>query len=133
MSDPVPDAPETITAAGGEQPVILGRDPRPVCVIVPGRARPDQIEQVKTALMKIADPTRANPDCLDFRVYQNRYDPQSFVLWERWVSEQALLDHGKSDYMAEYNAQKDRLFESLGAGNVDGGFFQEIHRQDAAL
>jgi hypothetical protein len=60
--------------------------------------------QAKTALMEIADPIRANPDCLDFRVYQNRYDPQSFVLWERWVSEQACLDHGKSDYMAEGNA-----------------------------
>ena len=115
-----------------EQPVKPGQDPRPVCVIVTGRARADQIEQAKTALMKIADPTRANPDCLDFRVYQNRYDPQSFVLYERWVSERALLNHGKADYMAEYNANKDKLFEALGAGNVDGGFFQEIHRLDVA-
>ena len=115
-----------------EQPVKPGQDLRPVCVIVPGRARAGQIEQAKTALMKIADPTRANPDCLDFRVYQNRYDPQSSVLYERWVSERAPLNHGKADYMAEYDANKDKLFEALGAGNVDGGFFQEIRRLDVA-
>jgi hypothetical protein len=35
--------------------------------------------------------------------------------------------------MAEYNAPKDKLFESLGVGNVDGGFFQEIRRLDVVL
>jgi hypothetical protein len=29
--------------------------------------------------------------------------------------------------------RKDKIFESLGAGNVDGGFFQEIRRLDVAL
>jgi hypothetical protein len=31
------------------------------------------------------------------------------------------------------NAAKDNLFESLGPGNAEGRFFQEIHRIDVAL
>ena len=106
----------------------IGQDPRPVSVIVNGRAKPNRIEEVKLALMKVADPTRANPNCLGFHVYQDRYDPQEFILCERWISEQALLDHGESDYMEEYNAQKGEMFESLA-----GHFCQEIQRLDVAL
>ena len=101
---------------------------QPVFVIVRGRARPEKIEEAKLALMKIIDPIRANPDCLEFRVYQDQHDPQTFVLSERWVSEQALFAHGQRDYMTEYNAQKDRLFETLG-----GEFLVEISRPDDAL
>jgi hypothetical protein len=28
---------------------------------------------------------------------------------------------------------REKIFEGLGAGNVDGGFFQEIHRLDVVL
>ena len=54
--------------------------------------------------------------------------PQIFVLSERWVSEETLFAHGQRDYMTEYNAQKDALFESLG-----GEFLMEISRPDDAL
>jgi len=128
LSDPASNMSGPSTTSGSEQPVPRVRDPRPVCVIVNCRARLDKIEQAKVALMKIDDPIRANSDCLDFRVYEDREDPQSFVLWERWVSEDALLAHSKRDYMAEYMAQKDDMFENIG-----GGFYQEIHRLDVAL
>jgi quinol monooxygenase YgiN len=99
-----------------------------VSIMIRLRARPGQVHRANVAFMKIADPIRANPDCLEFRVYQDRDDPQSFVLWERWVSEEALFAHGKRDYMAEYMAEKDQIFES-----IDGEFLQEIHRLDAAV
>jgi hypothetical protein len=35
--------------------------------------------------------------------------------------------------MAGDNDAKDNPFKSLGPGNADGGFFQEIHRMDVAL
>jgi quinol monooxygenase YgiN len=123
MSDLISNAHEPPTAPGNDRRPSPVQDARPVWVIVRGRTRPDQVEQAKIALMKIADPIRANPDCLEFRVYQDREDPRSFVLWERWVSEEALFAHGKRDYMAEYMAQKDTIFENIG-----GDFLQEIHR-----
>jgi quinol monooxygenase YgiN len=128
MSDPISDTPGPPAATDGGQPTPRAQDPRPLSIIVRGHARPDQIEQAKLALKEIADPTRANTDCLEFRMYQDRDDPRSFILWERWASEEALWAHGDRDYMAEYNAQKDKIFESIG-----GEFLQEIHPLDDAL
>jgi len=90
-------------------------------IIINGHARLDQIEHAKAALLKIIAPIRANPDCVEFRVYQDQHEPQLFVLWEEWISEDALIAHGKRDYMAEYMAQKDNIFERL-----NGNFLQEI-------
>jgi quinol monooxygenase YgiN len=128
MSDHTSDVPKSLNASAGENPIPGVRDQQPVWIIVRGRARPDQVQQARVALMKIADPIRANPDCLEFRVYQDRDDPHSFVLWERWVSEEALFAHGKRDYMAEYMAEKNKMFESIG-----GEFLQEIHRLDVSI
>jgi quinol monooxygenase YgiN len=124
ISDPTPSV---VKDSNVEKPTAGGRDVGPVCIIVHGRARSDKVGEAKDQLMKIVDPIRANPDCLEFRVYQDRDDPQSFILWERWVSEEAVFAHGKRDYMAEYMAKKGEIFESL-----EGEFLQEIHPPDAA-
>jgi quinol monooxygenase YgiN len=121
MSDPTSEASGPLAAPDSGQLTSQEQDPRPVCVIVNGRARADQIEQAKLALKKVAGPTRANPDCLAFRVYQDQHDPQAFIFWEQWASEEALWVHGERDYMAEYNAHKNEIFENLG-----GTFLQEI-------
>lgn len=100
-----------------------GRDPRPVCVIVQARARPGRAEDVKRELMLIADPIRANPDCLDYRVYQDRSDPHSLVFWERWSSEEAMEANLERQYMAAYLAQSDDLYERR-----HWNFYDEVHR-----
>ena len=74
------------------------------------------------ALEKITGPTRANPDCLELRVFQDRDDPRSFTLLEHWVSLEANMAHGKRDYMAEYMAAKNEIFE-----DISGDFVQELH------
>ena len=93
-----------------------------ILVIINLRAKQGYIETARAALMKITDPIRINPDCFEFRVYQDQQDPQNFTLWERWVSKEALFSHGKRDYMAEYMALKDEIFEE-----PSGGFYQELH------
>jgi quinol monooxygenase YgiN len=71
--------------------------------------RPDKIAAAERALEKITEPTRANPDCLELRVFQDRDDPQSFTLLEHWVSLEANVAHGQRDYMAEYRDAQDHL------------------------
>lgn len=96
-------------------------DPQPVFILVKALARPDKIEAAKQAFAQITGPIRANPDCLDFHVYYDRHDPRSFTLLERWVSEAAVMAHGKQAYIADYMAQKDELFELL-----VGSFLEEL-------
>ncbi|WP_433722432.1 putative quinol monooxygenase [Nocardia sp. CA-129566] len=97
------------------------KHPGPLVMLVRVHARPDQIDVAQRALEKIAGPTRANPDCLEFRIFQDRDDPQSFTLLEHWVSLEANIEHGKRDYMAEYIATKDLIFDAF-----RGEFVQEI-------
>jgi len=128
MSASMSDMPKPFGAADATKPISSAQESQPVCVLVRASARPDQIEQAMIALMRIAGPIGANPDCLEFRVYQVRDDPRSFILLEQWISEEALSDHQKRGYMAEYMAQKDKIFERLG-----GDFLREVHPGDLAL
>lgn len=99
--------------------------PGPLIVFIRLHARLDQIDAARHALEKITDPIRANPDCLEFRVFQDRDDPQSFTLLEHWVSREANTAHGQRDYMAEYNAVKYALFD-----DISGDFIDEICPQE---
>jgi hypothetical protein len=49
-------------------------------------------------------------------------------LLERWVSFEANVAHGERDYVAEYMATKDEIFESIG-----GDFLGEIHPASDAI
>jgi quinol monooxygenase YgiN len=109
----------------GPQPPVGLRDERPLMVAVHVQAHPDQIDRAKAALMEIADPIRANPDCLDYRVYQDRRDPSAFLFYERWVSEAAFEEHLGRDYMGAYTAIVDELFSSRRWHYLD-----EVHRLD---
>ncbi|WP_432993933.1 putative quinol monooxygenase [Dactylosporangium sp. CA-233914] len=85
----------------------------PLFVQITLQARPGRTEAAEQALAKIVTPTRANPDCLEFRVLRYRDDPRAFTLLEHWTSMEATDKHGESDYMAEYLAARDENFEVL--------------------
>lgn len=84
----------------------------PFIIIVRPRALADKIDAAGQAFEKIAIPTRANPHCHEFRVFQDPDDTQSFALVERWVSLYAVMAHSRRDYMAEYLSTKDVIFEA---------------------
>ncbi|GAA1003627.1 hypothetical protein Aple_004280 [Acrocarpospora pleiomorpha] len=77
------------------------------------QARPGRTEAAEQAIEKIITPTRANPDCLEFRVLRYRDDPRAFTLLEHWTSMKATDAHGESDYMADYLATREDNFEVL--------------------
>jgi quinol monooxygenase YgiN len=109
------------TSADTRQPPSPEKYPGPLVVLVRLQARTGKADAAQQALEKITDPTRANPDCVEFRVLQDKDDPHSFTLLEHWVSLEANAAHGKCDYMAEYMATKNDIFE-----DIDGQFVQEI-------
>jgi quinol monooxygenase YgiN len=118
---------DQVSDHGGPAPVAGAPDERPLMVAVHVLARPQQAQRAKAELMKLADPIRANPDCLDYRVYQDRREPLKFLFYERWVSESAFEQHLQREYMDDYKAIVDELFESRRWHYLD-----EIHRLDVA-
>ncbi|MFF0227005.1 putative quinol monooxygenase [Streptomyces sp. NPDC004629] len=87
--------------------------PGPLFVQIELQARPGRTDAAERALEKIVAPTRANPDCLEFRVLRYRDDPRAFTLLEHWTSMEATDVHGESDYMAEYMAAREENFGVL--------------------
>jgi quinol monooxygenase YgiN len=84
-------------------------------------AREGQVEAALTELRKIIEPIRANHDCFEFRVFQDKKAPRRFTLVEQWTNMEAVLAHGQRDYMADYTATKSTVFES-----IEGEFVTEL-------
>ncbi|WPB88135.1 putative quinol monooxygenase [Streptomyces malaysiensis] len=108
--------------AGHRDPVLPQDSSGPVVAVIRLRARPGQTETAERALLKIVDPIRANPDCVEFRILRDRHDAHVFTLLEHWVSLEATVAHGKRDYMAEYAAAKNDIFEDIAPSLVE-----EVH------
>lgn len=122
VSDDPSAVPEAVEAADRNQAPPPKEHPGPILFLVRLQARPDMSDAAERALEKIADPTRANPDCLEFRIFRDRDNPHLFTLLEHWVSVQAVMAHGQRNYMAEYVATKDLIFE-----DISGEHVQENH------
>ncbi|EDY45840.1 putative quinol monooxygenase [Streptomyces sp. SPB074] len=90
----------------------------PLFAVIRLRARPGRAEAAERALRRIIAPTRANPDCLEFRVLRDRDDPRAFTLLEHWTSRAATDAHGESDCMTGYLATREENFEVLSVSFV---------------
>jgi quinol monooxygenase YgiN len=91
-------------------------------------AREGQVEAALRELRTIIEPIRANPDCFEFRVFQDKETPRKFTLVEQWTNMEAVLAHGQRDYMADYMATKSTVFES-----IEGEFVTELEAPEWLL
>ncbi len=64
-------------------------------------AKAGEAERVAAILRQLVEPTRAEPGCLQYDVHRDAADPQVFVLWERYVDEEALAAHTNAPYVQE--------------------------------
>jgi quinol monooxygenase YgiN len=51
------------------------------------------VDEIQELLREQGRLSRAEPGCLRFEVYHSQADPQTFILVERWESQQALDVH----------------------------------------
>ncbi|MDF1656905.1 MAG: putative quinol monooxygenase [Verrucomicrobiales bacterium] len=67
-------------------------------------AKPDQIELVKSELLKIIAPTLAEEGCLNYDLHQDNENPAHFMFYENWASRELWLAHMEQPHLAEYAA-----------------------------
>ena len=70
-------------------------------VVATIKAQPDKVEELRSLLLGLLDPTREEPDCLSYELFQNRADPTEFVFVEEWANETALNQHFGRDHIRE--------------------------------
>jgi quinol monooxygenase YgiN len=56
-------------------------------------ARPDQVGELKSLLLGLVEPTRAESGCISYEVCQSEADPCDFVCVEEWMSGSAIDRH----------------------------------------
>lgn len=72
-------------------------------------ALPNKVEEVKSVLMGLIEPTRQENGCIVYELLQNHEDPTDFTFVEEWEN-QALLDaHLASAHLAQADSQLEGL------------------------
>lgn len=61
-------------------------------------AKPEHIDALRAALMKLIAPSRAEDGCLQYDLYEDREKPGHFVFIERWRDAAALAAHAKAPH-----------------------------------
>lgn len=64
-------------------------------------ARPGKVEELRTLLQGLVEPTRKEPGCVTYELLQNKMDPTDFTFVEEWSSEEDLDAHLQSPHLQE--------------------------------
>jgi quinol monooxygenase YgiN len=67
-------------------------------VVARWRPREGQIEKIEAILRELTKEIRREPGNLQFIVNRSHDDPNEFLLYEQYVSEQAFLDHRQTPH-----------------------------------
>jgi quinol monooxygenase YgiN len=62
-------------------------------------AFPDKVEELKSLLLSIIEPTRREPGCIKYELLQNQADPTDFTFVEEWESTAWLELHLASTHI----------------------------------
>ena len=63
-------------------------------------AKEDNIEFVKSELIKLIEPTRKEAGCIQYDLCQDNENPAVFVFYENWENRELWQDHKNNDHLA---------------------------------
>ncbi len=80
---------------------------REVELIVSGKVRvkPEKREAAIEAALHMAEASRNDPGCREFRIFSDLADPYTFFMFEAWESVDAMTRHFQTEHMAEFQTQ----------------------------
>lgn len=67
-------------------------------------AKEDSINELKALLEMMVQPSKAEPGCLLYNIYQIDEDPKTFVVVESWEDEAALEGHKNTEHYKHYKS-----------------------------
>ena len=73
-------------------------------------ALPDKADELKSILLGLIAPTRAEAGCLSYQLLQNNSDPSEFVFVEEWTSDAALDEHMTTPHLQNAVTRGQTLF-----------------------
>ncbi|MBU1100360.1 MAG: antibiotic biosynthesis monooxygenase [Bacteroidetes bacterium] len=71
----------------------------------------NNFDEVKMTLLGLAEPTRKENGCIDYKFYQDNEDPSVMILYENWENEETLNAHMKTDHFVDCFKKIEGMFE----------------------
>ena len=68
-------------------------------------ARHETVDQVRHVLLGLIKPSRAEPGCLKYELFQSVNDPTDFTFVETFANDEALAIHASAPYIADLGAK----------------------------
>ncbi len=70
-------------------------------------AKKEYVEEVKKELLKLIPITLKEKGCISYDLHQSIEEPNVFVFYENWESNELLEIHLKNDHLVEYGKNTD--------------------------
>ena len=64
-------------------------------------ANPDSVDQVRSILSDVVEPTRKEAGCISYELLQNRAEQTDFTFVEEWESDMAIDAHLATKYIRD--------------------------------
>ena len=64
-------------------------------------AQPEKVLELKSILLRLIEPTRAEPGCINYELHQSETDPADFVFLEEWASGADIAAHMQAAHVLE--------------------------------
>lgn len=84
-------------------------DAHTVMVILESRGGKE--EDLKKALTKVAELSRREDSCIEYRLYQDKNNPAQFGLYEKWKSKELHQEQFSKQYIVDFAKQAEFLLE----------------------
>jgi quinol monooxygenase YgiN len=82
-----------------------------VAVVAIFVAKPGKEEELRQVLEANVEPTRKERGALQYDLHRDNEEPRRFIFVERWESQEALDEHGKSTHIQTFRAKAPELYE----------------------
>lgn len=66
--------------------------------------RPDRREDAIRAALRVAEATRRETGCISYRFWNDLADPNLFLVFEEWESDEALARHFQTEHLRSFSA-----------------------------
>ncbi|MFG0266803.1 MAG: putative quinol monooxygenase [Rhodopirellula sp. JB055] len=76
-------------------------------------AKEDQIDLVKSELLKLIPPTLSEPGCVNYDMHQDNENPAHFMFHENWESVELWQQHTAGQPLKDFGAATEGALEEL--------------------
>ena len=87
--------------------------PPALTIVARIEAKADSIDLVKSELVKLVEPTRAETGCLQYDLHQDNDHRAVFLFVENWESRQLWQEHVNSVHLKAFQAAVEDALDSL--------------------